>query len=85
MRGAVDDDAAAVAFHRQPKSLLQALARDFARDLQFVAIIAHGRAAGAIDDRAFLGDVIHDRGVAALRPALALDGIALEARLLAGA
>jgi len=75
---AVDGDAVAVAFHRQPQRGLQALARGLAGNLQPVAIVAHGRAAGAVDDRALLRDVVDHGGMARHSPALAADGIALE-------
>src|SRR6218665_2627599 len=46
---------------------------------QALAVIAHGRAAGAVDDRALLRDAVDHRGMTGLRLAVALDGAALEA------
>ena len=79
LHAAADSDALAVAFHCQAQRRRHAGAVGLAGHGQTLAVIAHGRAAGAVDDRALLRDAVDHRGMAGLRLAVALDGVALEA------
>jgi len=86
---AAHGDARAKACQRQAQRDLDALARSLVRHLEAVAIVAHRRGAGAIEDRALLGDgVAHERVVtegirngtrAGPTPTPARDGVALQA------
>ena len=77
--GAVDRDPVAVTLDCEAQRGLQSVLVRTPRDFQLVPVIAHGRRADAIDDRALLGDaVLLWKALRGLLTDIAGHGVALE-------